>query len=76
MSSFFLHIYKFIFRRSKLHITSVLQHHDEGLCLQTASSSGVATGWHGWTMSRGPGAKGVPEREAKKKKKKRKEKRE
>ena len=24
---------------------------------------GVATGWHGWTMSRGPGAKGAPERE-------------
>ena len=22
------------------------------------SSSGVATGWHGWTMSRGHGAKG------------------
>ena len=23
--------------------------------------SGVATGWYGWTMSRGPGAKGAPE---------------
>ena len=40
--------------------------------------SGVATGWHGWTMSRGPGAKGAPEREGKKKmkNKKRKEKEE
>ena len=37
--------------------------------------SGVATGWHGWTMSRGPGAKGAPERERQKikKMKKRKE---
>ena len=42
------------------------------------TTSGVATGWHGWTMFRGPRAKGVP-RETKKKmnnreeKKKRKE---
>ena len=42
--------------------------------------SGVATGWHGWTMPRGPGAKGAPEKDKKKKreekKKKRNEKRE
>ena len=38
------------------------------------STSGVATGWHGWTMSMGPGAKGAPERETKKKQKNRKEK--
>ena len=37
-------------------------------------NSGVATGWHGWTMSRSPGAKGVPERETGKKMKNRKEK--
>ena len=45
--------------------------------------SGVATGWHGWTMSRGPGAKEAPERltikmknrKGKKKKKKKKKKR-
>ena len=36
--------------------------------------SGVATGWHGWTTSRGPGAKGAPERKTKKKMKKSKEK--
>ena len=35
-------------------------------------SSGVATGWHGWTMSRGPGAKGALERETPKKMKNRK----
>ena len=38
--------------------------------------SGVATGWHGWTMSRGPGVKRAPEKETKKqwrKEKKRKE---
>ena len=29
--------------------------------------SGVATGWHGWTMSRGPELKGAPERDKKKK---------
>ena len=34
--------------------------------------SGVATGWHGRTMSRGPGAKGALERETKKKRKKEK----
>ena len=34
--------------------------------------SGVATGWHGWTMSRGPRAKGAPrERQKNQKKKKR-----
>ena len=32
--------------------------------------SGVATGWQGWTMSRGPGGKRAPERDTKKKKKK------
>ena len=37
--------------------------------------SGVATGWHGWTMSRGPGAKWASERETKKKKKEEEEKR-
>ena len=37
-------------------------------CLKNLFNSGVATGWHGWTMSRGPGAKGPPERETKKKK--------
>ena len=31
--------------------------------------SGVAIGWHGWTMSRGPGAKRAPERETKKERK-------
>ena len=44
--------------------------------------SGVATGWHGWTMSRGPGSKMAPEsgqkgkwrKEKGKKEKKRKEK--
>ena len=36
--------------------------------------SGVATGWHGRTMSRGPGAKGAPrKRDTKKKKEKEKE---
>ena len=37
--------------------------------------SGVASGWHGWTMSRGPRAKGAPsgsEKKEKTKKKKRK----
>ena len=29
-------------------------------------SSGVATGWHGWTMSMGPGAKGAPRQRDKK----------
>ena len=41
--------------------------------------SGVATGWYGWTMSRGPGAKGAPRETDKKKRKERewrKEKRE
>ena len=37
--------------------------------------SGVATGWHGWTMSRGPGAKGALERETKRKRKKERKKR-
>ena len=37
--------------------------------LNTGVSSGVATGWHGWTMSRGPGAKGAHERETEKKRK-------
>ena len=32
------------------------------------ANSGVATGWHGWTMSRGPGAEGAPEKDTKKKK--------
>ena len=36
-------------------------------------TSGVATGWHGGTMSRGLGAKGAPERETTKKKKKNEE---
>ena len=38
------------------------------------SSSGVASGWHGWTMSRGPRAKGAPRDREKKKRKKSKEK--
>ena len=38
-------------------------------------SSGVASGWHGWTMSRGPGAKGAPERQREKQGKEEKEKR-
>ena len=38
-----------------------------------ALNSGVATGWHGWTMSRGPGAKRAPKRETKRKMEKRKE---
>ena len=39
--------------------------------------SGVATGWHGWTMSRGPGAKGAPrERQIKKKMRKKKKEKE
>ena len=29
-------------------------------------ASGVASGWHGWTMSRGPGAKGGPDRQREK----------
>ena len=33
-------------------------------------ASGVATGWHGWTMSMGLGAKGAPERETKKRERK------
>ena len=36
-------------------------------------NSGVGTGWHGWTMFRGPGAKWAPrkrERETTKKRKK------
>ena len=36
--------------------------------------SGVATGWHGWTMSKGPGAKEAPRKRVKKKMKNRKEK--
>ena len=36
---------------------------------------GVATVWHGWTTSKGPGAKGAPERE-RQKMKNRKEKKE
>ena len=40
--------------------------------LDNFQTSGVATGWHGWTMSRGPGAKGTPERERPKKKRKKK----
>ena len=31
--------------------------------------SGVASGWHGWTMSRGPSAKGGPERQREKEEK-------
>ena len=42
----------------------------------TFPASGVATGWHGWTMSRGPGAKGPPREREKKERKKRKEKKE
>ena len=38
-----------------------------------ATDSGVGTGWHGWTMSRGPGAKGATEKEREKKMKNRKE---
>ena len=40
------------------------------------SASGVASGWHGWTMSRGPRAKGAlkdREKREERKKKKRKE---
>ena len=32
------------------------------------TASGVATGWHGWTMSRGPGAKGAQRKEKEEKK--------
>ena len=42
--------------------------------LQTCRGSGVASGWHRWTMSRGPGAKGAPERQTGKRKKKQKRK--
>ena len=42
----------------------------------TKPFTGVATGWHGWTMSRGPGAKGAPERDKKKKNKKMKNRKE
>ena len=35
-------------------------------------ASGVATGWQGWTMSRGPRAKGAPREKKKKKRKKEK----
>ena len=42
--------------------------------LRDPVTSGVATGWHGWTMSRGPGAKGALEREREREKKKEKEK--
>ena len=38
--------------------------------------SGVATGWHGWTMSRGPGAKGAPKERHKQKRKKENEEKE
>ena len=38
--------------------------------------SGVATGWHGWTMSMGPGSKGAPKRERQKKNKKMKNRKE
>ena len=38
----------------------------------TCTCSGVATGWHGWTMSRGPGAKGAPKRKIGKKNKRKK----
>ena len=37
---------------------------------QKDASSGVASGWHGWTMSRGPGAKGAPRDREKKEKRK------
>ena len=40
------------------------------------SLSGVATGWHGWTMSRGPELKGPPRGKKKKKMKNRKKKKE
>ena len=36
--------------------------------------SGIATEWHGWTMSRSPGAKRAPDRETNKKEKKMKKK--
>ena len=36
--------------------------------IRRLKASGVATGWHGWTMSRGPGVKGALERERHKKK--------
>ena len=52
--------------------------------INRCGSSGVATGRHGWTMSRDPGAKGAPKKDnkikngkgKKKKRKGRKEKRE
>ena len=47
-----------------------------GKSLQWGAVSGVATGWHGWTVSRGPGAKGAPKERQKKKKKKRKNRKE
>ena len=34
--------------------------------------SGVASGWHGWTMSRGPGARGGPDRQREKEDKEKK----
>ena len=37
-------------------------------------SSGVANEWHGWTMSRCPGAKGTPEKETKKQRKRKRKK--
>ena len=42
----------------KVHLAAPPVFGDFGLDLW--SSSGVVTGWHGWTMSRGPGAKGAP----------------
>ena len=38
------------------------------------AGSGVATGWHGWTVSRGPGAKGAPRERDKKGKRRTEEK--
>ena len=35
--------------------------------MHVLKNSGVATGWHGWTMSRGPGVKGAPRERQKKK---------
>ena len=52
--------------------TCVIQNWIQGA---NAGGSGVATGWHGWTMSMGPGAKGAPrERQKKKEEENRKEK--
>ena len=46
--------------RSSLYVE---EEEEDSMWEKYADPSGVATGWHGWTMSRGPGAKGAPERE-------------